>query len=176
MKKHVFGRQLKRDANERKALFKGLITELVLHETITTTQQKAEAIRSRAEKLVTKAKKRKSEAKQFLTPYLSDLAAEKVIKELSNRFADRPGGYTRIIKLGTRFSDNAPMAIIEWVERAVKADIITPRKQKHEKEQEVVAADVVISDEKQSKSAKKEPEKKSAAKKDSNKKEGEKKK
>ena len=126
MKKQVFGRQFKRDANERKALFKGLMDELVLHERIKTTEQKAKAIRGKVEKLVTKAKIRKSEARQYLQPYLSAKAVEKVLTDLSLRFADRPGGYTRIVKLGRRFSDNAAMAIIEWVEKPVQVEIIEP--------------------------------------------------
>lgn len=130
MKKHVFGRHFKRDTNERKALFKGLMNELVLHERITTTEEKAKAIRGQVEKLVTKAKRRHEESRQFLQPYFSAVAVEKVIKELALRFADRPGGYTRIIKTGKRFSDNASMAIIEWVEKAVPVEIITPKDEK----------------------------------------------
>lgn len=126
MKKQVFGRQFKRDTNERKALFKGLINELVIRESITTTEEKAKAIRPQVEKLVTRAKRRHESAKQFLQPFLSSGALDKMIKDLSIRFADRPGGYTRIVKIGRRFSDNASMAIIELVEKAVKAEVVKP--------------------------------------------------
>lgn len=117
MKKKVFGRQFKRDTNERKALFKGLMESLVMHESIQTTEEKAKAIKGQVEKLITLAKKRGNEAKRFLQAYLTADAAEKVIKDLSPRFAKRSGGYTRIIKMGKRFSDDAKMAVIEWVEK-----------------------------------------------------------
>ena len=126
MRKHYFGRQFKRDANERKALFKGLMTSLVLYERIETTEAKAKAIRGSVEKLITKAKTRGAGAEQFLQPSLSAVAVEKVLTDLAPRFADRPGGYTRIIKKGRRFSDDAAMAIIEWVDRPVVAEVVTP--------------------------------------------------
>lgn len=117
MKKNVFGRKLSRDANERKALFKTLASSLVMHESITTTEAKAKAIKPYVEKLVTKAKKRQGEARQFIEPNLSKEAADKLIMDTSLRFTERNGGYTRIIKLGNRFADNAPVAKIEWVDK-----------------------------------------------------------
>ena len=124
MKKKVFGRQFKRDANERKALFKGLMTELVMRESIQTTLPKAKSIKGQVEKLVTKAKVKKEAARPLLQPYVSSEAVEKILTNLAVRFADRPGGYTRIVKLGSRFSDNADMAVIEWVE---KAEMVTEK-------------------------------------------------
>lgn len=115
MKKKVFGRQFKRDANERKALFKGLMSDLVMKESIRTTLPKAKSIKGQVEKLVTKAKVRGAESRAFIQPYVSSPAVDKIISDLAVRFADRPGGYTRIVKLGSRFSDNADMAMIEWV-------------------------------------------------------------
>lgn len=125
MKKHVFGRQFNRDINERKALFKGLVNSLVMEESITTTEPKAKAIKGQVEKLITKAKNRGPQAKPFLQPWLQAKALEKVMSDLSVRFATRPGGYTRIIKLGERFGDNASMAVIEFVEKkeVVKATV-----------------------------------------------------
>lgn len=117
MRKNIFGKQLSRDANERKALFKTLASSLVMTERIETTEAKAKAIRPYVEKLVTKAKKRNSEARQFVEPYLTKLATDKVISDMSVRFANRNGGYTRIIKLGNRFFDNAPVVMMEWVEK-----------------------------------------------------------
>lgn len=117
MRKRVFGRHLKRDTNERKALFKNLMTELVLHEKISTTEEKAKSIRGQVEKLITKAKRKGQAAEYLLQPYLSSEAVKKVISDLAPRFADRPGGYTRLIKLGNRFNDNASMVIIELVVR-----------------------------------------------------------
>lgn len=125
MRKRVFGRHLKRDTNERKALFKNLLTELVLREKITTTEEKAKAIRAQAEKLITKAKRKGAQAEYLLQPYVSAEAVKKLMSDLSSRFASRPGGYTRLTKLGNRFGDNASMVVIELVDQAsalVKVD------------------------------------------------------
>jgi len=136
MRKQVFGRKFKRDANERKALLKGLMTDLVLKESIQTTEEKAKAIKGQVEKLVTKAKRKGEHAESLLQPYLSVAAYRKVINDLSKRFADRPGGYTRIVKLGQRFGDNAKMAIIEWVD---KTSAVVPVVEKKVKAVKVVA-------------------------------------
>lgn len=118
MRKNVFGKQLSRDANERKALFKTLASSLVMVEKVETTEAKAKALRPYVEKLVTKAKKRGLQSRQFIEPFLSKDAAAKVVSDLSVRFAKRDGGYTRIIKVGNRFFDNAPVVVMELVERA----------------------------------------------------------
>lgn len=120
MRKNVFGRQLKRDANERKALFKGLMSSLILQERIKTTEEKAKAIKGQIEKLVTKAKKRGKNAKNLLGKDLMPNAIEKLINEVAPRFEKRPGGYTRIVRLGRRFSDNANMVLMEWVETGIQ--------------------------------------------------------
>lgn len=117
MRNKIFGRQLKRDTNERKALFKGLMTALVLMESITTTHQKAQAIQGSVEKLVTKAKKKGEASKREMGMYLTNDAIEKMVGDIAGRFSTRPGGYTRIIKTQRRLSDKAQMAIIEWVEK-----------------------------------------------------------
>ncbi|HSD98245.1 MAG TPA: 50S ribosomal protein L17 [Patescibacteria group bacterium] len=144
MRKRVFGKKLKRDANERKALLKGLMTDLVLKESIQTTEEKAKAIRSQIEKLVTKVKRGQSTT--LLQPYLSLAAVEKVMNDLALRFKNRPGGYVRIVKLGSRFGDNAKMAIIEFVEKtsarvaktAVEAQVRQVSSSKVEKKARVV--------------------------------------
>jgi len=118
MKKNVFGRKLKRDKNERKALFKSLMSSLVIHERIQTTEAKAKAIRAEVDKLVTKAKQGGNSANLVLEKSLSRPAFDKIIKEIGPRFSKRQGGYTRLIKLGKRFGDDAPVAILEWVEKA----------------------------------------------------------
>ncbi len=117
MRKNVFGRQFKRDLNERKALFKGLISSLVIHEEIRTTEQKAKSVRGLAEKLVTKSRKEKLQAHALLQPYLTPEALKKMLSDIGPRFANRPGGYTRITKLPNRFSDNADMVTLAWVEK-----------------------------------------------------------
>lgn len=121
MKKNVFGRQFKRDTNERKALFKNLLTSLVMHERIKTTVAKAKAIKGTADKLITKAKNGGNNAYKNLHPDVNSGAVLKIINDIAPRFAERNGGYTRIIKIGTRrVSDNAPMAILEWTEQGSK--------------------------------------------------------
>ncbi len=127
MKKHVFGRHLKRDANERKALFKNLLTSLVMEERITTTDAKAKAIRAAADKLITKAKKGGTDAFRNLAPDVRYDAVTKLVNTIAPRFTDRNGGYTRIIRVGNRIADNAPQVVMEWVVRgeatvAVKGD------------------------------------------------------
>ncbi len=120
MKKNVFGRQFKRDANERKALFKNLLTSLVLEERIITSEAKAKSIRAAADKLVTKAKKGGEIALRALAPDVRHVAAAKLIEQIAPRFADRQGGYTRIIKVGRRVADNSPEVIMEWVVKGEK--------------------------------------------------------
>ncbi len=116
MRKNVFGRRFKRDSNERKSLFKSLMTSLVLDEKIQTTEAKAKSIKGHIEKLVTKAKKREGEAKRFLSAHLMPAAVDKVINRIAPQFKNRPGGYTRIVRLGNRVSDSASMVVMEWVE------------------------------------------------------------
>ena len=129
MKKHVFGRQLKRDANERKALFKNLLTSLVLEERIKTTEAKAKAIKGAADKLVTKAKK--ANAYKNLHPDVNTDAVNKLIEDIAPRFAKREGGYTRILRIGKRrVADNAPMVYIEWTEKAAETSVKQPAKSK----------------------------------------------
>lgn len=128
MRKNVFGRQFKRDLNERKALFKGLISSLVIHEEIKTTEQKAKAVRGLAEKLVTKSRKEKLQAYALLQPYLTPQALKKMMNDIGPRFATRPGGYTRITKLPNRFSDNADMVTLAWVEKKVITPIAADKK------------------------------------------------
>ena len=123
MRHRIAGRILGRDAGHRKALFRNLIRELYLHGRITTTEAKARAIRSDAEKLITKAKHGLADggvrvhAQRQVVAYLNDkTVAKKVFDEIAPRYTTRNGGYTRIIKLGKRQGDAADMAIIELVE------------------------------------------------------------
>lgn len=129
MRHRIAGRILGRDAGHRKALFRNLIRELYLHGRITTTEAKARAIRGEAEKLITKAKRgiadggNRVHAQRQVVSYLNDkTVAKKVFDELAPRYAERNGGYTRIIKLGKRMGDAADMAVIELVEGPQTAD------------------------------------------------------
>ena len=108
------------------------MTELVLHEKISTTEEKAKSIRSKFEKLITKAKKKGQQAEYILQPYLSAEAVKKVIADIAPRFAERAGGYTRLTKLGNRFSDNASMAVIELVDRKEAVSPVTTSEKKIE--------------------------------------------
>lgn len=116
MRKRVFGRQFNKDTNQRKALFKSLIRGLVLNERIKTTEARAKAIKGEIEKIITKARNRGVEAKYHLRKRLDNEVIEKIISDIVPRFQDRPGGYTRIIKLGSRVKDNASLVLMEWVE------------------------------------------------------------
>src|SRR3989344_6338909 len=116
MKKNIFGRRFKRDTKQRKALFKSLISSLVLNERIRTTEAKAKAIKADVDKLITRVKKGEDGARRLLAKSLSKDALEKLITKVAPRFKERPGGYTRIIRLGKRVSDHASMVIMEWVE------------------------------------------------------------
>jgi large subunit ribosomal protein L17 len=118
MRKKIFGRQLKRDKNERKALFKSLLSSLVLYESIQTTEAKAKSIKSSADKLITKAKKGGLHSFRLVSPDISSQAVKKLLNIIAPRFASRQGGYTRIIRAGKRLKDNAQEVIIEWTEMA----------------------------------------------------------
>src|SRR6187200_1401593 len=108
------GRKFDRNTSSRKAMFRNLAANLVLNERIETTDAKAKELRSVAERLITKAR-RLGEVAYTPQEKLSD--ADK-----AKRLATRPGGYTRIVKLGNRRGDNAPMVFIEFVGEAVKAE------------------------------------------------------
>ena len=126
MRKQIFGRKFKRDKNARKALFNGLISAMVLNGSIKTTEQKAKAIKGDLEKLVTKAKKEKEVAKKLLQSSLKNNEIEKMINVIAPGFKNRAGGYTRIIKTGRRFNDDASMVILQWVEME-KVEIINQK-------------------------------------------------
>jgi large subunit ribosomal protein L17 len=127
MRKQVFGRKFKRDKNERKALFKGLISSMILKGRISTTLEKAKSVQGDVEKLVTKAKKGEA-ARLELKKSLTAFEVDKLINQIGPVFKDRPGGYTRIIKTGKRFNDNASTAIMEWVEVIPEVEKSAPAK------------------------------------------------
>lgn len=144
MKKNVFGRKFKRDTNERKALFKNLLTSLVLKERIRTTDAKAKAIKGAADKMVTKAKK--ENAYKNLHADVNQDAVEKLIGDIVKRFENRSGGYTRIIKIGKRrVADNAKMVYLEWTEKpAEQVSEVRSKKKELKKKKEVKKAPVKV--------------------------------
>src|SRR5688572_29946928 len=116
--KHGFGRKM----SARAALFKGLVASLVEHGRIRTTLSKAKEIRKHAERAVTLGKKGDLNSRRLLISRVGSAAlAEKLIGDVSKRFAKRAGGYTRIVKMGLRPGDMAPMALLEFVDYELPA-------------------------------------------------------
>ena len=116
MKHNVSGRKFGRDTGERWSLYRNLVTDLLNHEKITTTEPKAKEIRGMAERMITLGKDGNLNARRRALAFIYDeKVTDKVFKELAPRYATRPGGYTRITKLGPRLGDGAAMAQIELV-------------------------------------------------------------
>ena len=139
--RHKLGyKKLNRTSEHRKALIKNMLNSLIKYEQITTTLPKAKVLKPQADKIITLGKKENLQnTKKLITKLQNAKLASKVIKTLSKRYEKRKGGYTRIIKSGFRYGDNAPMAVIEFVDRDVEAKkvdrkkIENPKKQKEEK-------------------------------------------
>lgn len=122
MRHRVGGRKLQRTSAHRAALFRNMAAALIKHEQITTTLAKAKELRPYVEKLITLAKKGGLSNRRLAhSRLLDDAQLVKLFDVLASRYADRNGGYTRIIKTGPRASDASPMAIIEFVDRDVSA-------------------------------------------------------
>ncbi len=116
MRHRVAGRNLKRNMGQRRALFRTLISDLIRHERIETTEAKARAVRGDAEKVITLAKRGDMPARRLAARTISDPELlKKLFDEVAPRYADRPGGFTRIVKLGPRQGDAAPMVLLELV-------------------------------------------------------------
>ena len=128
--RHGLGhKKLNRTSEHRKALIKNMLNSLIKYEQITTTLPKAKVLRPQADKIITLGKKDSLQNTKTLISKLQDLkSANKVKKTLSKRYQDRQGGYTRIIKAGFRYGDNAPMAIIEFVDRDLEAKRVDRKK------------------------------------------------
>ena len=128
--RHKFGyKKLNRTSEHRKALIKNMLNSLIKYEQITTTLPKAKVLKPQADKVITLAKKDTLQNTKMLISKLQDTnSANKVKKTLSKRYENRKGGYTRIIKAGFRYGDNAPMAVIEFVDRDVEAKRVDKKK------------------------------------------------
>ena len=128
--RHGFAnKKLNRTSEHRKALLKNMLNSLVKYEQIKTTLPKAKFLKPQADKLITLGKKNTLHNTKMLVSQLQDIkSANKVKKTLSKRYEKRSGGYTRIIKAGFRYGDNAPMAIIEFVDRDVEAKRVDKKK------------------------------------------------
>ena len=122
MRHRVGGRKLQRTSSHRAALFRNMAAALIKHEQITTTTAKAKELRPYVEKLITLAKRGGLSNRRLAhARMLDDTQLVKLFDTLAARYADRNGGYIRIIKAGLRASDASPMAIIELVDRDVSA-------------------------------------------------------
>ena len=134
--RHGFAnKKLNRTSEHRKALIKNMLNSLIKYEQITTTLPKAKVLRPQADKIITLGKKDTLQNTKTLISKLQDSnSANKVKKTLSKRYQNRKGGYTRIVKAGFRYGDNAPMAIIEFVDRDIEAKRVDRKKKDPKKE------------------------------------------
>ena len=134
--RHKFGyKKLNRTSEHRKALIKNMLNSLIKYEQISTTLPKAKVLRPQADKIITLGKKDTLQNTKMLFSKLQDAkSANKVKKTLSKRYENRKGGYTRIIKAGFRYGDNAPLAVIEFVDRDVEAKRVYKKKKVQKKE------------------------------------------
>ena len=135
MRHGMANKKLNRTSEHRKALLKNMLNSLVKYEQIKTTLPKAKYLKPQADKLITLGKKGNLQNTKILVSKLQDIkSANKVKKTLSKRYEKRSGGYTRIIKAGFRYGDNAPMAIIEFVDRDLEAKRVDKKKKEPAKE------------------------------------------
>tara|TARA_Y100000816_G_C26091504_1_gene576897 strand:- start:1639 stop:2082 length:444 start_codon:yes stop_codon:yes gene_type:complete len=129
MRHGMANKKLNRTSEHRKALLKNMLNSLIKYEQIKTTLPKAKFLKPKADKIITLGKKDTLQTTKLLVSQLQDSrSANKVKKTLSKRYEKRNGGYTRIIKAGFRYGDNAPMAIIEFVDRDIEARKIDKKK------------------------------------------------
>ena len=128
--RHKLGyKKLNRTSEHRKALIKNMLNSLIKYEQITTTLPKAKVLKPQADKIITLGKKNNLQNTKILISKLQDTkSANKVKKTLAKRYESRKGGYTRIIKSGYRYGDNAPLAVIEFVDRDVQAKRVDKKK------------------------------------------------
>ena len=134
--RHRLGyKKLNRTSEHRKALIKNMLNSLIKYEQITTTLPKAKVLKPQADKIITLGKKDTLINTKALVSKLQDInSANKVKKNLAKRYEKRKGGYTRIIKAGFRYGDNAPMAIIEFVDRDAEAKRVNKKKKENLKD------------------------------------------
>ncbi len=133
--RHKLGhKKLNRTSEHRKALIKNMLNSLIKYEQITTTLPKAKLLKPQADKIITLGKKKSLQNTKILVSKLQNIiSTNKVIKNLAKRYENRKGGYTRIIKAGFRYGDNATMAILEFVDRDVEAKRIDRKKKETDK-------------------------------------------
>ena len=146
MRHGLANKKLNRTSEHRKALLKNMLNSLIKYEQIKTTLPKAKFLKPQADKIITLGKKDTLQTSKLLVSQLQNsTTANKVKKTLSKRYEKRKGGYTRIIKAGFRFGDNAPMAIIEFVDRDVEAKRVDKKSKEKSKEVKKEEKDVASS-------------------------------
>ena len=129
MRHAMANKKLNRTSEHRRALLKNMLNSLIKYEQIKTTLPKAKFLKPQADKIITLGKKENLQTTKMLVSKLQNInSANKVKKTLSKRYEKRNGGYTRIIKAGFRYGDNAPMAIIEFVDRDLAAKKVDKKK------------------------------------------------
>ena len=134
--RHILGyRKLNRTSEHRKALFKNMLNSLIKYEQITTTLPKAKELKPKIDKVITLGKKNSLQSKKNLFDELqSKSSVDKLSKILSQRYEKRKGGYCRVIRAGFRYGDDAPMAVIELVDRDLNAKKVDVKKKTKESE------------------------------------------
>ena len=137
MRHGLANKKLNRTSEHRKALLKNMLNSLIKYEQIKTTLPKAKFLKPQADKIITLGKKDTLQTSKLLVSQLQNSSsANKVKKTLSKRYEKRKGGYTRIVKAGFRYGDNAPMAVIEFVDRDVEAKKVDRKKKEVKKASE----------------------------------------
>ena len=137
MRHKIAHRKLNRTSEHRKALFKNMLNSLIKYEQITTTLPKAKELKPQIDKVITLGKKNNLQSKKNLFSKLqSQFSVNKLIKTLSQRYGKRSGGYSRVLKAGYRYGDDAPMAVIELVDRDPLAKKVDVKKKVDTKEKE----------------------------------------
>jgi large subunit ribosomal protein L17 len=131
------GRKLGRTSSHKEAMFRNMVTSIIKHERIRTTDSKAKEVRKLAEKMITLGKKGNLHARRQALAFVRDkILVSKLFGELTERYRQRAGGYTRIIKVGYRFGDNAPVSILEFIPEEKKKEKAKPKAKGKAKEKD----------------------------------------
>ena len=155
MRHRFANRKLNRTSEHRKALFKNMLNSLIKYEQITTTLPKAKELKPKIDKVITLGKKSNLSSKKDLFSQLqSKVSVDKLIKILSQRYEKRKGGYCRVIRAGFRYGDDAPMAVIELVDRDLNAKKVDLKKKTQESEKSSIASKPKDSEKNKTKSKK----------------------
>ena len=142
-------RKLNRTSEHRKALFKNMLNSLIKYEQITTTLPKAKELKPQIDKVITLGKKNSLASKKNLFAQLqSKSSVDKLVKNLSQRYVKRNGGYSRVIRAGFRYGDDAPLAIIELIDRDFQAKKIDIKKKSQETEKKTPDTKTKVSEKK----------------------------